>query len=156
MAHFMRRGVPLDDFVERLVVARLERPDAVDLLVDRERPDVDALRAERRRLEVSLRELGDDHDDGLVGRAEYQRRLKRLNARVAELDGKLQAGANVEPLRDLVGASNVRGAWDALPLGRKRAVLEALLTIEVHSVGQGNRRNMPDEAMARTLTITWH
>lgn len=156
MAHFMRRGVPLDDFVERLVVARLERPDAVDLLVDRERPDVDALRAERRRLEVSLRELGDDHDDGLVGRAEYQRRLKRLNARVAELDGKLQAGANVEPLRDLVGAGDVRGAWDALPLGRKRAVLEALLTIEVHSVGQGNRRNMSDEAMARTLTITWH
>jgi len=156
MAHFMRRGVPLDDFVERLVVARLERPDAVDLLVDRERPDVDALRAERRRLEVSLRELGDDHDDGLVGRAEYQRRLKRLNSRVAELDGKLQAGANVEPLRDLVGATNVRGAWDALPLGRKRAVLEALLTIEVHSVGQGNRRNMPDEAMARTLTLTWH
>lgn len=156
MAHFMRRGVPLDDFVERLVVARLERPDAVDLLVDRERPDVDALRAERRRLEVSLRELGDDHDDGLVGRAEYQRRLKRLNARVAELDGKLQAGANVEPLRDLVGAVDVRGAWDALPLGRKRAVLEALLTIEVHSVGQGNRRNMSDEAMARTLTVTWH
>lgn len=156
MAHFMRRGVPLDSFIERLVVARLERPDAVDLLVDRERPDVDALRAERRRLEVSLRELGDDHDDGLIGRAEYQRRLKRLNARVAELDGKLQAGANVEPLRDLVGAADVRGAWDALPLGRKRAVLEALLTIEVHSVGQGNRRNMPDEAMARTLTLTWH
>ncbi|AZS48181.1 recombinase family protein [Microbacterium oxydans] len=156
MAHFMRRGMPLDDFVERLVVARLERPDAVDLLVDRERPDVDALRAERRRLEVSLRELGDDHDDGLVGRVEYQRRLKRLNARIAELDGKLQAGANVEPLRDLVGAANVRGAWDALPLGRKRAVLETLLTIEVHSVGQGNRRNMSDEAMARTLTITWH
>ncbi|MGJ0389029.1 recombinase family protein [Microbacterium sp. CGR1] len=156
MAHFMRRGVPLDDFVERLVVARLERPDAIDLLVDRERPDVDALRAERRRLEVSLRELGDDHDDGLVGRAEYQRRLKRLNSRVAELDGKLQAGANVEPLRDLVGATDVRRAWDALPLGRKRAVLEALLIIEVHSVGQGNRRNMSDEAMARTLTITWH
>jgi len=156
MAHFMRRGVPLDSFIERLVVARLERPDAVDLLVDRERPDVDALRAERRRLEVSVRELGDDHDDGLIGRAEYQRRLKRLNARVAELDGKLQAGANVEPLRDLVGAADVRGAWDALPLGRKRAVLEALLTIEVHSVGQGNRRNMPDESMARTLTLTWH
>lgn len=156
MAHFMRRGVPLDDFIERLVVARLERPDAVDLLVDRERPDVDALRAERRRLEVTVRELGDDHDDGLIGRAEYQRRLKRLNARVADIDGKLQAGANVEPLRDLVGAADVRGAWDALPLGRKRAVLEALLTIEVHSVGQGNRRNMPDESMARTLTLTWH
>lgn len=156
MAHFMRRGVPLDDFVERLIIARLERDDAVDLLVDRERPDVDALRADRRRLEVSLRELGDDYDDGLVGRAEYQRRLKRLNARVAELDAKLHADANIEPLRDLVGAPDVRAAWQALPLGRKRAVLEALLTIEVHSVGQGNRRNMPDEAMDKTLTLTWH
>ncbi|WP_426621459.1 recombinase family protein [Microbacterium sp. As-52] len=156
MAHFMRRGVPLDDFVERLIVARLERDDAVDLLVDRERPDVDALRAERRRLEVSIRQAGDDEQDGLITRPERVRLTKRANARIAELDGKLQAGANVEPLRDLVGAADVRGAWDALPLGRKRAVLEALMTIEVHSVGQGNRRNMPDEAMARTLTITWH
>lgn len=156
MAHFMRRGVPLDDFVERLIVARLERDDAVDLLVDRERPDVDALRAERRRLEVSIRQAGDDEQDGLITRPERVRLTKRANARIAELDGKLQAGANVEPLRDLVGAADVRGAWDALPLGRKRAVLEALMTIEVHSVGQGNRRNMPDEAMARTLTIAWH
>lgn len=156
MAHFMRRGHPLDDFIERLVVARLAAPDAADLLIDRERPDAGALTAELTRLEAVRRELGDDRDEGLIGRAEYQRRLKRVDTRLAEVRGKLEKGAVVEPLRDLVGAEDVRAVWDGLTLGRKRAVIEALMTIVVHSVGQGNRRNMPDAAMAGTLSILWH
>ncbi|GAA2887056.1 hypothetical protein [Microbacterium esteraromaticum] len=43
-----------------------------------------------------------------------------------------------------------------LTLGRKRAVIETLMTIVVHSVGQGNRRNMSDAAMAQSLSILWH
>ncbi|AMG82267.1 hypothetical protein AXH82_01900 [Microbacterium sp. PAMC 28756] len=156
MAHFMRRGDPLDDFITRLVVARLAAPDAADLLIDRERPDAEALSAELTRLEAVRRELGDDRDEGLIGRAEYQRRLKRVDAKLAEVRGKLERGAVVEPLRDLVGAEDVRAVWDGLTLGRKRAVIEALMTIVVHSVGQGNRRNMPDAAMAGTLSILWH
>lgn len=156
MRHFMRRGHPLDDFIERLVIARLSADDAADLLLDRERPDAEALSAELTRLEAVRRELGDDRDEGLIGRAEYQRRLKRVDAKLAEVRGKLEKGAVVEPLRDLVGADDVRGVWDGLTLGRKRAVIEALMTIVVHSVGQGNRRNMPDAAMAGTLSILWH
>lgn len=156
MAHFMRRGKPLDDFITRLVVARLAAPDAADLLVDRERPDAETLSAELTRLEAVRRELGDDRDEGLIGRAEYQRRLKRVDAKLAEVRAKLERGAVVEPLRDLVGADDVRAVWDGLTLGRKRAVIEALMTIVVYSVGQGNRRNMPDAAMAATLTVLWH
>lgn len=156
MAHFMRRGEPLDSFVERLVIARLSAPDAADLLIDRDRPDAEALGAELTRLEAVRRELGDDRDEGLIGRAEYQRRLKRVDGRLAEVRGKLEKGAVVEPLRDLVGAEDVAAAWAGLPLGRRRAVVEALMTIVVYSVGQGNRRNMPDAAMARTLTILRH
>lgn len=155
MAHFMRRGDPLDDFITRLVVARLAAPDAADLLIDRERPDAEALSAELTRLEAVRRELGDDRDEGLIGRAEYQRRLKRVDAKLAEVRGKLERGAVVEPLRDLVGADDVRAVWDGLTLGRKRTVIEALMTIVVYSVGQGNRRNMPDAAMAGTLSILW-
>lgn len=156
MAHFMRRGVPLDDFIERVVIARLARPDAVDLLVDRERPDVDALRGERRRLEVSVREAGDDEQDGLIDRAERVRLTKRANARIATIDDHLRSGVDTNALAEVVGRDDVEATWYALPLGRKRAILEALATVTVHSVGQGNRRNMSDEALAKTLTIDWH
>ncbi|GAA2887050.1 hypothetical protein [Microbacterium esteraromaticum] len=112
MAHFMRRGHPLDDFIERLVVARLAAPDAADLLIDRERLDAEALSAELTRLEAVRRELGDDRDEGLIGRAQYQRRLKRVDAKLEEVRPKLERGAVVEPLRDLVGAEDVRVVWD--------------------------------------------
>ncbi|WDH78257.1 recombinase family protein [Microbacterium esteraromaticum] len=155
MAHFMRRGAPLDEFIERLVIARLTAPDAAGLLIDRERPDVDTLSAELTRLEAVRRELGDDRDEGLIGRVEYQRRLKRVDEKLSATRGELEAGSLVEPLRGLVGAPDVHGVWGQLPLGHKRAVIEALMTIVVYSVGQGNRRNMTDEAMANTLSIVW-
>ena len=156
MKHFMRRGDPLDAFVERVVIARLSRPDAVDLLDDRERHDVDALRAERRRLETSVRQAGDDEQDGLIDRAERVRLTRRANARIAELDETLRAGVDKSALGELVGADDVATAWHALPLGKKRAVLEALATVVVYSVGQGNRRRMSDEALARTVRFDWH
>ena len=155
MAHFMRRGVPLDEFVERVVIARLARPDAADLLVDRDRPDVDALRAERGRLETAIRQAGDDEMDGLIDRAERVRLTRRANGRIAEIDEKLRAGADVSALAEVVGHDDVAARWHARPLGKRRAVLEALATVVVYSVGQGNRRNMSDEAMARTVDIVW-
>jgi DNA invertase Pin-like site-specific DNA recombinase len=156
MAHFMRRGAPLDEFIERQIIVTLSEPDAVDLLLERDRPDTDALRAERRRLEVRVRELGDDYDAGDVARPEYQRRLRKINARIAELDESLRAGVDTNALAEVVGQADVAAAWYALPLSRKRAVLEMLATVVVKSVGQGNRRNMSDEAMAKTVTIEWH
>ncbi len=156
MAHFMRRGVPLDEFVERVVIARLARPDAVDLLVDRDRPDVDALRAERVRLETAIRQAGDDEMDGLIDRAERVRLTRRANGRIAEIDEKLRVGADVTALAEVVGHDDVADRWHALPLGKRRAILEALATVVVYSVGQGNRRRMSDEAMAKTVDIVWH
>lgn len=156
MAHFMRRGAPLDDFIERVVIARLSRPDAVDLLADRDRPDTDALQAERRRLEVAIRQAGDDEQDGLIDRAERVRLTRRANARIAEVDELLRAGVDTNALADVVGRDDVAAAWYALPLSRKRAILEALATVVVHTIGQGNRRKLSDEAMARTVTLEWH
>lgn len=156
MAHFMRRGVPLDEFVERVVIARLLRPDAVDLLDNRERHDVDELRAQRRRLETSIRQAGDDEQDGLIDRGERVRLIKRANARLAEVDEKLRGGVDTSALADVLGSDDIAAAWHALTLGRKRAILEALVTPVVFSVGQGNRRRMSDEAMARTVRFDWH
>lgn len=156
MAHFMRRGDPLDAFVERVIIARLSRPDAAELLDDRERHDVDGLRAERRRLETAIRQAGDDEMDGLIDRAERVRLTRRANGRLADIDEKLRAGIDTTALAEVVGSDDVAAAWHALTLGKRRAILETLATVVVYSVGQGNRRRMSDEAMARTVDFIWH
>jgi len=152
MAHFMRRGGPLDDFVERRVVQTIASLGA-DLLVSRERPDVPAVTAELARLEATVRQAGDDEQDGLIDRAERVRLTKRANARVTELRARLAEGVDTTALADIVGATDVAATWRSLSLGVRRAILEQLYAVIVYSVGQGNRRNMSDAAMALTVDL---
>lgn len=97
--------VPLDDFVERLIVTRLAAPDAADLLEHGDRPDLGALRDERTRLSTSIRQAGDDEQDRLLGRAERVRLTKRANTWIAVIDEKFRSGVNFEPLRGRRSAS---------------------------------------------------
>lgn len=153
MAHFMRQGDPLDAFVERYAVEYIAKHRGA-LLAPRERADAGAQRIELARVEAALVELGEDRDAGVIGRAEYLRRRPRLEAQRSRLQAELAEGADRSTLEGLVGAGDVLAAWRALTLGEKRAVLGDLFEIRVHSVGQGNRRNMPADRFAKTLTIT--
>lgn len=153
MAHFMRRGDPLDAYVERFAVEYIARHRGA-LLEPRERADSAALTSELARLDAALVELGEDRDAGVVDRAEYLRRRGRLVARRDTLRRDLAAGADHSALEGVVAAGDVLTAWRALTLGEKRAVLGDLFEIRVHTVGQGNRRNMPADRFAKTVTIT--
>ncbi|AZC14571.1 recombinase family protein [Microbacterium sp. ABRD28] len=153
MRHFMRQGDPLDGFVERHAVEYIAEHRGA-LLAPRERADAAALTAELAKLEALVIELGEDRDAGLVDRAEYLRRRDRLVKKRDALRRDLAEGADRSALEGIVDAADVLATWQALTLGQKRTVLGELFEIRVHSVGQGNRRNMPAEKFARTLTIT--
>lgn len=153
MAHFMRRGDPLDGYVERYAVEYIAKHRG-KLLEPRERADSAALTAELARLDAALVELGEDRDAGVVDRAEYLRRRGRLISKRDGLRRDLAAGADRSTLEGIVGAGDVVAAWQGLTLGEKRTVLGDLFEIRVHSVGQGNRRSMPADRFAQTLTIT--
>lgn len=153
MRHFMRQGDPLDAFVERYAVEYIAKHRGA-LLVPRERADTAAINAELARLDAALVELGEDRDGGVIDRAEYLRRRPRLISKRDGLRRDLAAGADRSALEGIVDAGDVLEAWRGLTLGEKRAVLGDLFEIRVHSVGQGNRRNMPAEKFAKTLTIT--
>lgn len=153
MAHFMRQGDPLDAFVERYAVEYIAKHRGA-LLTPRERSDAAAINAELARLDAALVELGEDRDGGVIDRAEYLRRRPRLISKRDGLRRDLAAGADRSALEGIVDAGDVLAAWRGLTLGEKRAVLGDLFTIRVHSVGQGNRRNMPAEKFAKTVTIT--
>ncbi len=153
MRHFMRQGDPLDAFVERVAVEYIAQHRAT-LLAPRERADAAGLTAEVARLDAALVELGEDRDAGMIGRTEYLKRRGRLTAKRDELRRELTADAGRSSLEGIVGATDVLEAWRALSLGEKRTVLGDLFEIRVHSVGQGNRCNMPADKFAQTVTIT--
>lgn len=153
MRHFMRQGDPLDAFVERYAVEYIAKHRAA-LLVPRERADGAAINAELARLDAALVELGEDRDGGIIDRAEYLRRRPRLISKRDGLRRELAEGADRSALEGIVAAGDVLATWQGLTLGEKRAVLGELFEIRVLSVGQGNRRNMPADKFARTVTIT--
>lgn len=153
MRHFSRQGDPLDAYVERYAVEYIAKHRGA-LLAPRDRADAAAVNAELTRLDAALVELGEDRDAGIIDRAEYLRRRPRLISKRDSLRRDLAAGADRSVLEGIVDAGDILATWRGLSLGEKRTVLGDLFQIRVHSVGQGNRRNMPAHKFAKTVTIT--
>lgn len=155
--HVRRSAPALDAFVSEVVIERFSRPDARARGLFRRRPatpavDVDALRATVLALtETKTRyaeclgrnELPDDMD------ADDFAHARKANRKALE-DAKAQLAATVEtpsasaPLLDAEDADDVRAAWEAMPLGRKRAVVQELMTVTVLPATRKGRGFDPD------------
>ena len=132
-----RNGPKLDELIIEAVVRRLSRPDAVTLLRPAV-PEVDAeeLREERAALHDRLKQLGRDFANA---RPEFRNAaLQEVNDRLDAIDAALIDPGKAAIFEDVIGAKDVRKAFDSLDLGRRRAIVDALLTIRVLPVGKGN------------------
>jgi hypothetical protein len=149
--HLSRAAEPVDELVAALVVARLSQPDAADLLVTREEgPDVGALREEATALRTRLGELADLFADGAITKAQFARGTDRTRQALQTAEERLADAGRVSVLGDLVAAGNVRAVWDRLDLDRRRAVIDALMTVTLLPPGRGARTFRPE-----TVGITW-
>jgi site-specific DNA recombinase len=145
-----RAAVPVETYVGTLIVERLSRPDAADLLVDHSRPDAAALRREaaalRRRRDAQARM----HADGDITDAELSAGSKRIRARLAEIDGTLAVAGRADLLGPLVHADDVAAAWEAMDVDRQRAVVDEVMTVRLLPPGRGVRRFRPE-----TVDVRW-
>jgi site-specific DNA recombinase len=149
--HVSRQSAPVEDFITKLVIARLSRPDAADLLdVAEGGPDVAALREEAAAIRRNLEELAADRAVGLIDRAQLLAATGRANGRLAEIGAELDSAARENVLAPLVAAENAAAVWADLDLAVKRAVIKTLMTITLHSPGRGTRTFDPD-----TVTVDW-
>lgn len=64
LGHIARKAEPVDDYVSRITVARLSRPDAAALMHRRDLPDVEQLRADATGLRGRLEAVAVDFADG--------------------------------------------------------------------------------------------
>jgi DNA invertase Pin-like site-specific DNA recombinase len=150
--HVARQSAPVEDFIQRLVIARMSRDDAADLLtVTEDGPDVGALREESAAIRRNLEEMAADRVTGLINRAQMLAATERANARLGEIGADLERAAREDVLAPLVAADSVAGEWESMDLSSKRAVIKTLMTVTLHSPGRGARRAF-DPA---SVKITW-
>lgn len=132
-AHLRRVAPATDSYVSAVVVERLSRPDAADLFRPAARPGIDtaALRQERAALAERKSALarmfaaGDlDDSDMLTARAELKRRLDSI-------DAQLHESTAPDPLAELRDVPDVAGAWEALSLPRRRAIVRLLMNVTI-------------------------
>lgn len=148
--HFARKAEPVDDFVSAVMVARLSQADAAELLVDHEKPDVDALRTEALAIRQRLDSLATDFADGSLTASQLRAATARARSRLAAVEAQMADAGRVDVLGPLVAAEDVQAVWDGLSKARRRAAIDALATVRLHPVGRGVRTFRPE-----TVSIEW-
>lgn len=145
--HVTRESRSVDAYVEAVLVARLSLPGVVEKLLTPTEltTDSDALRTERTGIEARLDELAALHAVGDITARQLATGSEMLRKRWEEIDQTLAAEVQTGPFVDLVDTSDVARLWfgeaedrsDGLPLAKRRAILDALLTVTVEPAPRG-------------------
>jgi site-specific DNA recombinase len=133
--HVVRNAAELERHVCAAIVARLRRPDAIELLRPA-RPGVDlaGLRAEEAELQR--------RKDELAGNLELDERSLVLRAaalqkRIEEIQAARADAARGSVFAGVVDAPDVEKAWAGLDFDRRRTLIDALISITVLRTGKG-------------------
>jgi site-specific DNA recombinase len=148
--HLARAAVPVDALVEAVVLARLQQPDAADLLGGADAPDQAALHLDRAALTVRLDEAAYAFADGAITAGQLRAATSSLRAKVAEVETAMAASSRESVLGELVTAADVEATWGTLPLARRRAVVDLL--VEVTLLPSGRRGNRFEPAL---VSVIW-
>lgn len=153
--HFVRRGKLIDAFITEVCIERLSRPDAADL-VERpaDGPDLAVLSAKRTELESRDAAIALLLARGKMTPKAAEDALDELARELAVVNQQIADAISKDPLAEVAASDDARAWWEAATLARRRAVIETLMDIVIHPVGNGKRLRTFEEIVP-TLTISW-
>jgi len=138
-SHLTRMAVPVDDYVSAVVIERLGQPDA-RLLVRPERAvDVPALQDRSNALRGRLDELGTLYGAGSIDARQLATGSATIRAQLDQIETGLAAAVAGSPLAGFLDADNVREAWDAATVGRRKAIIRELMTVTILKAPRGRQ-----------------
>jgi site-specific DNA recombinase len=143
-SHLSCASTVLDDHVTRQVIDKLSQPDAAELLAPRVEVDAAGLATKANSLRTRLSELGDLVESGDMPAGEYRRRKARLCDELARIEAEMSAAAGTSPLVGIAGRKDASEVWAQLDLGRKKAVIDVLMTVVVLPAQRRGREFDPD------------
>ncbi|MCI3224333.1 recombinase family protein [Streptomyces sp. NP-1717] len=149
-----RLAEKVDNYVTDLILERLSRKDAVDLLLPGPQ-DLDVAQLQLQSDEITKR-LGDMaimFGSGKMTMAQFTEASDVARAQLDNITAKLAKASKKDPLVSMVGAPDVRQAWKDLELDHKRAILRSLLTVKILPVGRG--RNSGSVFRTEAIQVDW-
>jgi DNA invertase Pin-like site-specific DNA recombinase len=142
---------PVDEFIGKLVVHRLSEPDAMDLVVPKAKGNATALQDEAMGIRQRLDRLGPLFALGEISEVDLKGGRREGEIRLAEIEAELADLGRESVLAPLVAARNMAAAWEGLGTDRRRAVVNALMTVTLNPSGRGARTF----SARRTISIDW-
>ena len=149
--HVARLAEPVEGYVVAVIIARLSRDDARELMIVRRGPNAEGLAEEAVSVRHRLDALAVDYADDVLTREQFVAATSRLRDRLAAVETQQEDAGRVDVLGPLVeGGDDVRAVWDSMGVERQRAVIDLLADVTIHSPGRGARSFDPD-----TVDIQW-
>jgi site-specific DNA recombinase len=146
-SHLMRRLDLVDEVVEGVMVARLSRPDVLQLLTPDE--DVDELRREIVELRDRREALAGMLAEGLLPAASVRESSRKLTDAISVLEGRLRTALGENPAAAVAGAADVAAAWESADLMTKRTIISTLADVTILPAGKGVRFD------PESVVVTW-
>jgi site-specific DNA recombinase len=148
-AHVARHIDPVDALVIELVIARLSRQDATDLLVPVDDSALEVVN-EVAQLRERMNALAVEFADGVLTVEQIKTMTARMRERIELLERRLPARPTPPALAALAAAADVRAKWSELTIDERRSVVDLLVDVRLlPAKGQGKRFN-PD-----LVDISW-
>lgn len=139
-AHLGRRAEYVDAWVTSVVLARLRKDDARELLTAGDTPDGEALTIEAEATRTQIQDALDLWKKRLMSKAQYETTVAELQAELAVIEARMHDGDRTAVLGDLVEADDPEPVWESLSWAQKRAVVQVLCTVTIDAAGKGNAR----------------
>lgn len=158
--HVSRTCDDVDGYVTSVVIERLSRPDAVDLLARDSTKDTADLLNQASVLRQRLDDLAALYADpaGDIDARQLAIASKELRARLAIVEQRIAESGRGSVLVGVVGDHDVAAKWDRLTLDRQRAIVDALMRVTLLPSPKGRRAGWrPGEPYFRpeTVNIDW-
>ena len=140
----IRRQADVDDLVTRVVVGRLARRDAVDLLTPDHSLERAAAIAQAEQLRGRLDLAADQYADGVIDGRQLERITAKLRPQLAQAEARSRVVDSAPLVDGLAGREDVAEVWGRLSLSRRRTIVAALMNVTLHRTRQGARTFDPE------------
>jgi site-specific DNA recombinase len=154
--HVRRNAVELDGFVETIILERLSRPDAAELLAPDRPGDTAALHAEDAGLRARLDELARPYAVGVIDARQLEAGSSQIRTQRETITARLGAASRGSVLAGVADAVDPAKVWEGLDLSRRRAIVEVLLDVVILRTKRGGPRRKGESSFdPESVRIEW-
>jgi hypothetical protein len=122
-----------------VILERLSRPDARELLVAGRATDTAELQLEADLLGQRLTGLADAYADGDIDAQQLRAGTERLRVRLDAIESELAAASRGSVFAGVADAPDPAKVWEGLSLSRRRAIVDTLATVTILPGRKGRR-----------------